>query len=138
MSDSNPYSSKEAWLATLHSAFNGPQEQVESTFLKLYTKETVIKMDGKTYDWDAFMAHVAWIRDVASNIEIKSHCFLRDGNMLADKHTLTATMKNDAPDVVVEAYLFGELDDDGKAVWVDEQARTLGQPGAAAEKPGTV
>ena len=137
MSDSGPYSSKEAWVATLQSAFNGPQEDVEPTMLKLYTKETKITIDGKSYDWDAFMANVAWVRDVSSKVDINSHCFLRDGNLFAEKHTLTATMKSDGPPVTVEGYIFGELGDDGKALWVDEQPRTLDQAGASADVPKT-
>jgi hypothetical protein len=125
MSEVNPYSSKEAWTATILEAFNGPAETVESTFLKLYTRDTVIKIDGKTYDFDSFLAHAMGIRSIATNVELTSHCFLRDGNLFAEKHTLTATMRQDGTSVTAEAYLFGELGADSKAVWVDEQVRTV-------------
>ncbi|KAK3349700.1 hypothetical protein B0T25DRAFT_548747 [Lasiosphaeria hispida] len=125
MSVATPYSSKEAWTATILQAFNGPDENVESTFLKLYTRDTAIKMDGKTYDFAAFLAHAMYIRSIAASVELKSHCFLRDANMFAEKHTFMATMKQDGTRVTVEAYLFGELDADSKAIWVDEQPRTI-------------
>jgi len=125
MSDASPYTSKEAWTATILQAFNGPDEDVESTFLKLYTRETAINIDGKTYDFAAFLAHAMHIRSITASVELNSHCFLRDGNMFAEKHTLMATMKQDGPPVVVEAYLFGEIGEDGRAVWVDEQPRTI-------------
>jgi hypothetical protein len=123
MEHTAPYFSKEAWTATILHAFNGPDEDVESTFLKLYTKDTLIKIDGKSYNFEAFLAHAMHIRNITSGVELDSHCFLRDGNLFAEKHTLSATMKEDGVRVVVEAYLFGELDADGKAVWVDEQTR---------------
>jgi hypothetical protein len=124
MSGSNPYASKEAWTAAILRALTGPEEEVESTFLTLYTKETDIKIDGKTYDFPGFLANAAHVRSISSDIELKSHCFLRDGNFFAEKHTLTATLKHDGSKIAVEGYIFGELNDDNKAVWVDEQPRT--------------
>lgn len=125
MSNVSPYSSKEAWTATILQAFNGPHEDVEATFLKLYTKDTSFKIDGKTYDYAAFLEYAMQIRSMATDVELTSHCFLRDGNLFAEKHTLTATMKQDGTRVVVEAYLFAELDADERAIWVDEQPRTI-------------
>ncbi|KAK5658112.1 hypothetical protein OQA88_2668 [Cercophora sp. LCS_1] len=125
MSDMNPYSSKEAWTATILQAFNGPDDEVEATFLKLYTKSTSFKIDGKTYDYPAFLEYAKQIRSIAANVELTSHCFLRDGNLFAEKHTLVATTKQDGTRVMVEAYLFAEIGADGRAVWVDEQPRTI-------------
>ncbi|KAK3315639.1 hypothetical protein B0H66DRAFT_565687 [Apodospora peruviana] len=121
----SPYSSKEAWTATILEAFNGPDETVESTFLKLYTRDTIIKMDGKTYDFAAFLTQAMYFRSIAVSFDLKSQCFLRDGNMFAEKHTFIATMKQDGTRAAVEAYLFAELDADSKAIWVDEQPRTI-------------
>ena len=124
-SASSPYSSKEGFTATLLHAFNGPESEVKPTFLTLYNEDTVVKMNGATYSFDEFLAHVANVRGLLTNFEIESHAFLRDGNMVAEKHTLKATRKEDGKSVGAEGYIFGELNDEGRAVWVDEQARTF-------------
>ncbi|KAK4448915.1 hypothetical protein QBC34DRAFT_100869 [Podospora aff. communis PSN243] len=121
----DPYSSQEAWTSTLLHAFNGPDSDVESTFLKLYTRDTAITIDGKLYTFESFLEHVMQLRSIAVDFVLDSHCFLRDGNKFAEKHTLTATLRGDGNKAQVEGYVFGELGENGKAVWVDEATRTV-------------
>lgn len=121
----SPYSSKERFTATLLHAFNGPDSEVKPTFLTLYNEDTILKINGTIYSFDEFLAHVANVRRLLTNFEIKSHAFLRDGNMVAEKHTLRATRKEDGKLVGAEGYIFGELNDGGRAFWVDEQARSF-------------
>ncbi|KAK0750827.1 hypothetical protein B0T18DRAFT_401138 [Schizothecium vesticola] len=123
--NSNPYTSKEAWTRTLLQALNGPDSDVEPTFLKLYTRDTTITLDGKSYTLESFLTHVMQLRSIAVDFELNSHCFLRDGNLFAEKHTLAGTMREGGARVEVEGYIFGEIDESGKAGWVDEQTRTL-------------
>ncbi|KAK1749402.1 hypothetical protein QBC47DRAFT_395852 [Echria macrotheca] len=125
MSTKNPYSSKKTWAAALLHAFNGPDDEIEEAFLALYNKHTVFNINGETYSFEKFLVHVASVRNILANFKIESHCFLRDGNMFAEKHTLTATRKEDGMQVGAEGYVFGELDGGSRAIWVDEQARTL-------------
>jgi len=122
----SPYCSQETWVSTLLHAFNGPSSDVESTFFQLYNRATAITVDGNPYNFDTFVAHVVQLRSIiAVDFALESHCFLRDGNLFAEKHTLAATMREGGGErVEVEGYIFGELGEDGRALWVDEQTRT--------------
>ena len=121
---SNHYANKEAWVAAVSKLFNGPESEIEDSILALYTADVTVTANGSSMKMADFIAYVQNIRNIAASVEIKSHVFLRDGNLFADKHTVIGT-GHDGSKTQAENLVIGELNEEGKCFWIEEQSRLV-------------
>ena len=119
---SNLYSNKEAWVTAVSAIFNGPESEMENNILALYTADVTVTANGSSMKMAELIAYIKNIRNIAPTVEITSHYFLRDGNLFADKHTVIGTGK-DGSKTQVENLVIGELNEEGKCFWIEEQSR---------------
>lgn len=107
-------------------AFNAPTDaEVENNLLRMYTPHTRFTIDGREMDWTGFLAYVAAIRAAVARVEVTSHHFLRDGAKFADMHTVVGYPKEGGPESRFEVMVVGEVDGEGKCVWIVEMARAV-------------
>jgi len=119
---SNHYSNKEAWIAAVSKLFNGPESEIQDRILALYAPNVTATVNGSSMKMANLIAYVKNIRNIAVSVEITSHCFLRDGNFFADKHTVIGT-GHDGSKTQAENLIIGELNEEGKCFWIEEQSR---------------
>lgn len=124
MSTQNCYSSKETWVAAILKIFNGPESEIEESILALYTPDVALTVNGSSMKMADFKEMVKNIRGIAVSVDITSHYFLRDGNLFADKHTVIGT-GHDESKTQVEVLVIGELNDEGKCIWIEERSGTV-------------
>ncbi|KAL7928551.1 beta-lactamase-like protein [Trichoderma chlorosporum] len=133
MATPGTFSSKDSFAAAIEAAFNVPDDSLEAAILNIYAKEAVITVNQKRMTWDDFLPYVKDIRARTTSVEIKSHYFLRDGNMFSERHTAYGHGK-DGTETGAEAILMGELNEDGKAIWLEEIAILRSSADAVAFK----
>ncbi|KAM0257762.1 hypothetical protein ACHAQJ_004213 [Trichoderma viride] len=121
MSTVSPFSSKEAFGAAIEKAFNSPDSELESRILDLYTKDSIITVNRNRMTWDEFLPYIKAIRNRTMSVDIKPHHFVRDGNMFAERHSAYGHGK-DGKETQAEAMLMGELNEEGKVIWLEEIA----------------
>lgn len=80
--------------------------------------------DGEEVDRTGFIEHVQALRQRVASGRVEVIEVVREGNHLADRHRVEAT-KPDGSTVTMEIYLFGELDETGRLVRVDEVSRMI-------------
>ncbi|RFU80029.1 hypothetical protein TARUN_2147 [Trichoderma arundinaceum] len=124
MSAVSPFSSKEAFATAIEAAFNCSDSDFEAKILNLYTKDTIITVNRNRMTWNEFVSYVQAVRDRTASVEIKSQHLLRDGNMFSEKHVAYGLGK-DGKKTGAEALVIGELNEDGKAIWMEEIAVML-------------
>ncbi|KAL7948166.1 beta-lactamase-like protein [Trichoderma barbatum] len=128
-----PFSSTGSVAAALESAFSCPDASLEATLLSIYTQQTIITVNQKRMAWEEFLTYIKAIRSRTTSVEIKSHYFLRDGNMFSERHSAYGHGK-DGTKTHAEAMLMGELNEDGKAIWLEEIAVVASDAGSGASK----
>lgn len=89
------------------------------------------RTNGMWDDREAFAQHIRKLREVVASVRIDVLDELHDGNRYADRHCVYVT-KRDGSSVVQEVYLFGELDEDGRFIRIEET--TLMLEGAEADR----
>ena len=102
-------------------------EVIDHYFSPSYRQRT----NGVWDDRAAFTQHIRKLREVVASVRIDVLDELRDGNRYADRHCVYVT-KRDGSSVVQEVYLFGELDEKGRFVRIEET--TLMLEGAEADR----
>ncbi|PTB70163.1 Metallo-hydrolase/oxidoreductase [Trichoderma citrinoviride] len=121
MSTPSAFTNKDTFAAAIHAAFNCPDSDLEARILDLYTRQSLITVNENRMSWKDFVPYVKAIRARRTSVEIQCHHFIRDGNMFAERHTASGTGK-DGTITKAEALLMGELNEEGKAIWVEEIA----------------
>jgi hypothetical protein len=121
MSTVSAFSSKEALGTAIQSAFNSPDSELESRILNIYTKDAIITVNQNRMTLDEFFPYIKSIRSRTKSVDVKPHHFVRDGNMFAGRHTAYGHGK-DGTETQADAMLMGELNEDGKAIWLEEIA----------------
>ncbi|KAL6874453.1 beta-lactamase-like protein [Trichoderma longibrachiatum] len=121
MSTPSPFTNKDTFAAAIHAAFNCPDSDLEGSLLNLYTKQSIITVNQDRMSWDDFVPYIEAIRARTTSVDIECHHLIRDGNMFAERHTARG-MGQDGTITKAEALLLGELNEDGKAIWLEEIA----------------
>jgi predicted SnoaL-like aldol condensation-catalyzing enzyme len=80
--------------------------------------------DGEEIDRAGFVEHMRALRRRVASGQVEVIEAVREGNHVADRHRVEVT-KPDGGTVTMEVYLFGDLDDTGRLVRVDEVSRML-------------
>ncbi|KAL6857318.1 Metallo-hydrolase/oxidoreductase [Trichoderma novae-zelandiae] len=111
MSRPSPFTNKDTFVAAIHAAFNCPDSDLEKSILHLYTKQSLI----------TFVPYIKAIRARTTSVDVECHHLIRDGSMFAERHTAIGTGK-DGTMTKAEALLMGEVNEEGKAIWLEEIA----------------
>lgn len=119
MSTAGPFTSKEAFAAAIETAFDYEGPEFQSKMLDMYTKDTIITVNQNRMTWNEFLPHIMAIRARLATVKITPHHLLRDGNMFAAWHTAQGFGK-DGTETRTQSMFVGELNADGKAIWLEE------------------
>src|SRR6266511_1040399 len=79
---------------------------------------------GVRLDRDRLLAHMRTGRKNATGVHVVVHETVIDGDRVAARYTLTATMRKGS-EIVTEIYMFGHLAPDGRLHHVDQVTRNL-------------
>jgi hypothetical protein len=80
--------------------------------------------DGVRLDRDRLLAHVQTGRRNAGSVQVMVHDAVVDGDRLAARYTLTATMRKGQV-IATEIYMFGQLAADGRLRQVNQVTRSV-------------
>ncbi|MGH4033088.1 nuclear transport factor 2 family protein [Actinomycetota bacterium Odt1-20B] len=98
-----------------------PLEEVAARYFSpAYTQLT----DGVPANFEEFVAHIRLLRKRVAGGHIVVDRLVQDGNTFADRHTV-AVDKLDGSSLTAEVHLFGEVDDSGRLLWVEEVSRMV-------------
>jgi hypothetical protein len=124
MSVSTGFSSHKVWASTIEKIFNCPDAELESTVLHIYGPATTLTVNGNIMNYEAFLGFTRGIKSAVVSCTVTPLFWVRDGNKFAEKHRVDGTVA-DGSTVKIEAMTMGELDDEGRAVTVDEIFRVV-------------
>jgi hypothetical protein len=118
---------KETFQAALNSFFSGKPEETEADLTRICHPSFRLTAENEDLDFPGFVKHMHWLREnlEPNAVSLTITQFLVDGNQRADRHSSTSKM----PDGTVrgaETYLFAEVADDGRLLWVKEHVMRLG------------
>jgi len=113
--------------AALNDLVFSPELDLDEAAERHITPDYVQHTDGNPLDRDAFLAHIAHLREAVASGVIDVHQELFDGEHYADRHTATIAMK-DGSTLHMEVHLFGEFAADGRFRRVNETTLVLGGP----------
>ncbi|KAL1903361.1 hypothetical protein Sste5346_000647 [Sporothrix stenoceras] len=132
---------KETFEAAISGFFSGKPEETEAYLATICHPSFRLTADNEAMDFPGFVKHMTWLREnlPPNAISLTITQFLVDGNQRADRHSSTTKM----PDGTVrgaETYLFAEVADDGRLLWVKEHVMRLGvqQPDGTFKKDDVV
>jgi hypothetical protein len=115
-------SNPEKFAVGFESIFVGDAENTEADLQRLFTPTYTQDVDGKVLSFPEFVDHIRHLRTATTSIKVKVSQFLRDGNQLAERHTVLVEFSN-KPRSEFEVFLFGVVDDDGRLSSVVETVR---------------
>ncbi|CAK7219266.1 hypothetical protein SBRCBS47491_003787 [Sporothrix bragantina] len=121
---------KETFQAALNSFFNGKPDETEADLARICHPTFRLSAENEDLDFTGFVKHMRWLREnlPANSVSLTITQFLVDGNQRADRHSSTTVM----PDGKVhgaETFLFAEVANDGRLLWVREHVMRLGVQG---------
>ncbi len=91
---------------------------------KYFSPQYRQRTDGEWLSRSEFLEHAAHLRSLLVEASVVIHQALRDGNQISSRHTVRAT-KQDGGQVESDVYLFGELDDQDRFLYIDELTRMV-------------
>jgi len=91
---------------------------------RYHTTDFEMINDGVRLDRDRLLAHVQTGRRNAAAVQVVVHDAVVDGDRLAARYTLTATMRKGQV-IATEIYMFGHLAADGRLRHVDQVTRSV-------------
>ncbi|EFX03598.1 mitochondrial substrate carrier protein [Grosmannia clavigera kw1407] len=113
---------QESFQAGLLSLFSGNTEDTEADLSKLFHPTFTQQDNDGMRDFPAFVEHIRHLRKILPSVFLVVTQFLRDGTQFADRHISSTTL----PDGTVggaETFMFGEVAEDGRLVWLSEIVR---------------
>ena len=108
----------------LSALFIGDPADTEATVKRYFNPEYTQVTDGHTSDFAGFVAHVNHLRSATREVSFEVHEFLRNGDQIADRHTIKAVMQN-GKTTEFEILLFGTLDNEERLLKVVESTRQV-------------
>ncbi len=121
---------RETFENAFENLFSGPPETAEADLLRLVVPTYWQTTEDRRYEFADFVVHMQNFRKAVKHVEVEMHQFLRDGNQIADRHTVYAALK-DGSNLELEVMLFGEVSGDGRMAWIVEKS----EPAKGNQKP---
>lgn len=118
--ESPPWTSNlQAYEQGFTALFRGKPEDTETDVKRLFASTYTQQVDDKILDLAHFIRHIHHLRSVVDKVDIHVQQFLRDGDQIADRHTVHIRLR-DGTEVESHVYLFGNVQEDGKMASVVE------------------
>jgi hypothetical protein len=102
----------------------GSPEQAEADIARYFSPDYVQVTDGNRLEYNEFVAHIKHLRGVIASGTIEVHEAVRNGNVIADRHTMRAT-KTDGSEVIGDEVAFTEYGGDGRILRVHELSHII-------------
>lgn len=104
--------------------FTGPEEGMPALVSRWFSPSYIQVTDGKTSNFDEFVAHLSKVRSMISTVEPKVLYLAQEDNRLADRHIMRG-VKKDGSTLHAEMLCLMERGDDGRIVRTWETSRLL-------------
>ncbi|KAF4448639.1 mitochondrial substrate carrier [Fusarium albosuccineum] len=114
--------SPESFAKGFESMFVGDPEDASAHLERLFAPTYTQEVDGKVLNYSEFVDHIRHLRKVITAVKVKVNQFLRDGNQLAERHTVRVEFSNKPPSEF-DVFLFGTVQEDGRMLSVVETTR---------------
>ena len=105
--------SLETYEKILNDSFSADDAQFDVIFKSMWARDIEATVDGKSSGYDEVYKSLTGLRSMVASAEVKVLSLFRDGNKYAERHLTQAVMK-DGSRSRADAYVFGELDEDGR------------------------
>eukprot|EP01039_Chlorochromonas_danica_P007352 gene7352-8134_t len=115
----------------LNALLNDQHVPLEEVLNRYFSPEYRQRTNGHWDNREEFLAHARKLREVVASAHVDVLDELHDGNRYADRHVVHV-VKRDGSTVVQEVYLFGQVDESGRFVRVEETTMML--EGAEADR----
>jgi ketosteroid isomerase-like protein len=102
----------------------GSPAQAEADIARHFSPDYVQVTDGNRLEYKDFVAHIKHLRGVIASGIVEVHEVVRDGDLVADRHTMRAT-KVDGGQVVGDCYAFTQYAADGRILRVHELSHII-------------
>ena len=102
----------------------GSREVDEVAIRQLFSAQYLQKVDGKTLDLAAFIAHMHAQKQHIATAQTEFLALAEEGNVVFSNHIVRAK-KNDGSEIAVQVLAQFEFDADGKIALCDELTRLL-------------
>ncbi len=110
--------------SALHDLLNEQATPLEEAVDRHFSPQYRQRTDGTWVDRPGFVRHIAHLRAIVESATVEVIDEFIDGRRYADRHLVTV-IKRDGGRSVHEVSLFGELDDEGRFVRVEETTLML-------------
>jgi hypothetical protein len=110
---------KESFAAAIEGFLGCSEPELESEILNMYTKDSVVTVNGNRMTWDDFYPYFRGINNSMESIKIVSHRILQNGNLFAERHTAHGIDK-EGTNTEAEAICMFEVNEDEKIIWFEE------------------
>ncbi|WP_437616401.1 nuclear transport factor 2 family protein [Erwinia sp. V71] len=108
----------------LDELINQQQLPLEEVLDRYFSPDYLQRTNGCQEDRQGFAHHARKLREICTCARIDVLDELRTGNRYATRHRVLCT-KRDGSEVVMEVYMFAEMDDCGRFLRVDETTLML-------------
>lgn len=103
----------------------GDPDEAEAAIRKNFSPEYVQVTNGDRLEYNDFVAHIRHLRGLIASGTVEVQEAIRDGDVVADRHTMRAT-KIDGSEVVGDCYAFTQYAEDGRVLRVNEITHIIG------------
>lgn len=103
----------------LNEVFFGDPDDAKEVIDRHISPDYVQIMNGSRLEYDDVVAHVRHIRATLASGTIEVHEAVQDGDVIADRHTMTATYVS-GKKFAGSVYAFAQLGSDGRIIRVNE------------------
>ncbi|HEX4246986.1 MAG TPA: nuclear transport factor 2 family protein [Pseudonocardia sp.] len=102
----------------------GSPDEAETAVARHFSPDYVQVTDGNRLEYKEFVEHIKHLRGVIASGTVEVHEAVRNGDLVADRHTMRAT-KVDGGEVVGDCYAFTRYAADGRIVRVHELSHII-------------
>ncbi|PTB62526.1 hypothetical protein BBK36DRAFT_1172291 [Trichoderma citrinoviride] len=116
--------SPQTYQATLRSLFSGSPQDTETDLSRILSPTFHFTANAaEKYDFAGFVEHIRRLREMKLSVDLTTVEFLRDGNLLAERHVST-TVLQDGKKMSAETFMFAEIAGDGRIAWIKEAVQS--------------
>ncbi|KAL7813985.1 hypothetical protein V8C44DRAFT_47025 [Trichoderma aethiopicum] len=112
------------YQTTLRSLFTGDPQNTEADLSQIFSPTFQFTAGAEKYDFAGFVEHIRRLRDVKLSVDLTTVEFLRDGNLLAERHASMMLLQS-GKRMSAETFMFAEIAEDGRINWIKEAVQSV-------------
>lgn len=116
------YSSGDAFISLAEQMYSGAESNVKAIVDTLWAENCRITIMGHQFTRETMYDYIKTIREGHETVQFTTKRFIRDGNLVAEKHEAIGHRK-DGTTTEAEVWVMAELNEEGKAVEFEEIMR---------------